>query len=116
MLQLAKSAICAGLVTLLRSEGLTSADVSALYISGGFGSYLNKDSASKIGLVPVGLAARSTTVGNAALAGAAMLLLHKDMAAGAATIAEGATTLDLATNPIFSDQYMAGMMLEEVEI
>ena len=116
MLQLAKSAICAGLVTLLRSEGMTSADVSTLYISGGFGSYLNKDSASRIGLVPAGLAARSTTVGNAALAGAAMLLLHKDMATEAKAIAAGATTLDLATNPIFSDQYMSGMMLEEVEI
>ena len=115
MLQLAKSAICAGLVTLLRSEGMTSADVSTLYISGGFGSYLNKDSASRIGLVPAGLAARSTTVGNAALAGAAMLLLNKDMATRAVTVAQGATILDLATNPIFADQYMAGMMLEKVE-
>ena len=115
MLQLAKSAICAGLVTLLRSEGITSADVSTLYISGGFGSYLNKDSASRIGLVPAGLAARSTTVGNAALAGAAMLLLHKDMATEAKSVVAGATTLDLATNPIFSDQYMSGMMLEEVD-
>ena len=40
-----------------------------------------------------------------------MLLLHKDMADGAATVAEGATTLDLATTPIFSDQYMAGFVL-----
>lgn len=116
MLQLAKSAVCAGLVTLMQSERLTSADVSALYISGGFGSYLNRDSASKIGLVPVGLAARSVAVGNAALAGAAMLLLNKDMTAGVATIAERASVLDLATNPIFSDQYMSGMMLEEVEL
>lgn len=56
MLQLAKSAICAGLLTLLESAGLDPEDVAILYIAGGFGNYLNKKSAARIGLLPRALA------------------------------------------------------------
>ena len=114
MLQLAKSAICAGLVTLIETEKLNVTDISTLYIAGGFGNYLNKKSAARIGLLPVDLAESSKAVGNAALAGASMILLNDVIKERAEEIARSANTLDLSTNPVFSDQYMSGMMLEEV--
>ena len=116
MLQLAKSAICAGIVTLIKNEKLNGSDISALYIAGGFGNYLNKESAAKIGLLPRELAEISKSVGNAALGGASMLLLSEKLREKAADIAKGANLLDLSTNPTFSEQYMSGMMLEELTL
>lgn len=114
MLQLAKSAICAGLVTLIETEKLNASDISNLYIAGGFGNYLNKDSAAKIGLLPRELAKKSKAVGNAALAGASMMLLNNEIKEKTAELVKNANTIDLSTNPTFSEQYMSGMMLEEV--
>ena len=114
MLQLAKSAICAGLMTLLERAGISKDRSSVLYVAGGFGTYLNKNNAARIGLLPRALAQRAKAVGNAALAGASMLLLSGDLAASADMIAQKAEVVDLATSPIFSEHYMSGMLLDEV--
>ena len=114
MLQLAKSAICAGLVTLMDSENLAASNVNTLYIAGGFGNYLNKNNAAKIGLLPKELAHRSETVGNAALAGASMLLFDSDLRQKARMLATSATTVELSSDPIFSERFILGMMLGEM--
>ena len=114
MLQLAKSAICAGLRTLIQGATLVPADVSTLSIAGGFGSYLNTANAAKIGLLPKELAQNATAVGNAALAGASMLLLKVQLGQQAADLALSATVLDLSTSATFSDFYISGMMLDEM--
>jgi len=113
MLQLAKSAICAGLLTLTDAGGLKPREISRLYIAGGFGNYLNTDSAVEIGLLPRELAAAAQTVGNAAISGAAMLLLDASKKAAARELAQKATVLDLSTSPVFSERYMMGMMFEK---
>ncbi len=114
MLQLAKSAICAGLISLLDSGELTAADVPKLFVAGGFGNYLSFANAARIGLLPKKLAAVSKTVGNAALSGAAMMLLNGDMKKRAELIAKSAKTLDLTSNPIFTEKYIDGMMFLEI--
>jgi len=110
MLQLAKSAICAGLLTLIDTKNLNAADIPSIYIAGGFGNLLNKDSAVKIGLLPRKLVQSSITVGNAALGGAAMLLLNSDMKTTAENISQNADVLDLSTNKTFSEHYINGML------
>lgn len=114
MLQLAKSAICAGLMTLIQNEKLQPSDIQTLYIAGGFGSYLNMQSAAKIGLLPAELAKTANIVGNAALSGASMLLLNANIKEQAAMFAQGVAILDLSTNPTFSDLYMSGMIVGEL--
>lgn len=111
MFQLAKSAVCAGMLTLIESEGIKPSDISKLYIAGGFGNYLNKESAAKIGLFPKELAIVSKTVGNAALGGAEMLLLNSELRVEVKSLAKDAKVLDLSTSPVFSDFYMSGMIL-----
>lgn len=113
MLQLAKSAICAGMLTLTESVGLNPSDIDRLYIAGGFGNYLNKDNAVKLGLLPKSLAAVSDTVGNAAIGGATMILLNSKIKTVAQTVARNAIVLDLSTNSAFSEHYMMGMLFEE---
>jgi len=80
----------------------------------GFGNYLNKKSAAKVGLLPRTLAEKSLAVGNAALAGASMLLLNSELRSTSEDISKSAKILELSTNPIFSDKYISGMMLGEV--
>ncbi len=49
--QLAKAAISAGIATLLYNSRKSEDDVVHLYIAGGFGNYINKESAAKMGLI-----------------------------------------------------------------
>lgn len=113
-LQLAKSAICAGIGTAMRQQHVDAAQISTLYIAGGFGHYLNPQSAARIGLLPRSLSQKIKAVGNAALDGAALLLLDKNAIKRATALASAATTLELSTSPVFAELYMSGMLLEEV--
>ena len=112
MFQLAKSAIYAGIITLMRHGNLSAEAVRALYIAGGFGTYLNQDNAVRVGLIPRELKDVTEAVGNAALAGASMLLLSVDKRYEAEALAKKARVLDLTSNPRFSDFFFAGMSLE----
>ncbi|MDT8281014.1 MAG: ASKHA domain-containing protein, partial [Erythrobacter sp.] len=47
---LAKAAIAAGIMTLLSQAGKRVEDIDIVYLAGGFGSYVNKISAVRIGL------------------------------------------------------------------
>ncbi len=69
-IQLAKSAICAGVYTLLEKTDTDATSVEALYICGGFGSHLDIDSACNIGLLPSEVSDKIKVIGNAALSGA----------------------------------------------
>ena len=113
MLQLAKSAICAGILTVLQARNVSCEQLSAAFVAGGFGRYLNPENAARIGLLPRALCHKIKTVGNAALDGAAMLLLRRDALAKAQRLAKSATVLELSTSAVFAEQYMSGMMLEE---
>ena len=108
--QLAKSAIHAGMRTLIDTAGLDCEEVATLYIAGGFGSYLDVKNAGKIGLLPEELTDRVTVLGNAALTGAAMLLLCEDLRPVCEKQARETRIVELATNPVFVSEYMERMM------
>jgi uncharacterized 2Fe-2S/4Fe-4S cluster protein (DUF4445 family) len=112
-LQLAKSAICAGVNTLLEESDIDVADVSRFYVAGGFGSYLNMKSAERIGLFPRGLSTKTLVVGNAALEGASMLLLDPTLRDDGRKIAESAKLLELSGNSTFAEKYIMGMTFEQ---
>ena len=112
-LQLAKSAIYAGIHTLLSQRGLQMSDLERLLIAGGFGTYLNIENAQKIGLLPRGIQGVCEVTGNSALDGASLLLLDESMIEKAVRIAEGVTALDLSTSRTFSDFYISAMLFPE---
>jgi len=72
--QLAKGAIAAGIDILMRELGVTLSQIDHLYLAGGFGNYIDKSSACAIGLLPPELLDRVTPIGNAAGAGARLML------------------------------------------
>jgi len=67
--QLAKSAIRAGLEILIRRAGLKSSDISDFYIAGGFGYNIDRKSAVGIGLLPAELEGKIKLAGNSVLGG-----------------------------------------------
>ena len=108
--QLAKSAIHAGMRTMIKAAKLSCDGVKTLYIAGGFGSYLDVKNAGKIGLLPEELVERVAVLGNAALTGAAMLLLCTDLRASCEKLARETRIVELATNPVFVNEYVERMM------
>ena len=108
--QLAKAAIAAGMEILLETAGTTWDKVRALYIAGGFGSHLNLQSAADIGLLPPALVDRAQSIGNAALAGAALTLLDRETHPVLARIASSAKHVNLGGNPRFNERYVERML------
>ena len=109
-LQLAKSAIRAGMETLLSRAGVLPEQVETLYLAGGFGSCLNPKSAGAIGLIPPRLAPRAEGLGNAALLGAAAILLREEGRRRALAISKEAVHLELSQDPDFMERYVEHMM------
>ena len=110
--QLAKAAIAAGIQTLLDSAGVSMGEVSRLYIAGGFGSHLNVDSAAAIGLIPPELASRVEIIGNAALSGAAAMLLDGQYRQTGRQVAALSSHVNLGGNPKFNENYIEHMLFE----
>ena len=113
--QLAKAAMAAGVAALLHSAGCREQDVSAVHVAGGFGSHLNIGSAAAIGLISPGLAPRVRVIGNAALDGAAMLLMDASLRQKLRTLAAQAKHVRLDGNPFFRDRYVEEMLFPEAE-
>lgn len=109
-MQLAKAAIAAGIQTLLEVSETDCSQIETLYIAGGFGSHLNIESAARIGLIPKALADRVEIIGNAALAGAAQLLLDREKLIQIRQIAAASKHWNLGGNPKFNDHYMNAMI------
>ncbi len=109
-IQLAKSAIRAGLETLLHHAGVEKEGLSQLAVAGGFGSFMDLGSAAAIGLLPPESVKYCRVLGNAALAGASMILRNSPLAEESAALAKSASTADLASDPYFMEQYVEQMM------
>jgi uncharacterized 2Fe-2S/4Fe-4S cluster protein (DUF4445 family) len=72
--QLAKSAIASGVKILLKQAGLGFEQIDVLFLAGGFGNYINADSAIRIGLLPVAMKDRIIPLGNTSGTGAILAL------------------------------------------
>lgn len=112
-IQLAKSAICAGLITLLEEENIPAEQVDRFTIAGGFGSSMNVDSACAIGLFPADLKEKCEFIGNGALGGASMLLMNRALRTESEEMAKQANEISLSASPAFMDYYVDCMSFME---
>ncbi len=112
-IQLAKSAIRAGFEVLLRRFGAGYEDISALYIAGGFGYYLDVKKACSIGMIPKELLDRTKAIGNSSLNGAVLFLKNLETSCEITTeLAERAKEISLSNDSDFGELYMEHMMFE----
>ncbi|MDR1538870.1 MAG: ASKHA domain-containing protein [Clostridiales bacterium] len=112
-LQLAKSAIAAGMESLLRISGCEPSELNEMLFAGGFGNFLNPDESARIGLIPKAARLKAKAVGNTSLFGAAMALFSRKARQDIAAIAKTAVEVKLSSNPLFTELYMDHMMFEE---
>lgn len=111
--QLAKAAMAAGTAALLNSAACTGDRVETLYVAGGFGSHLEPASAAAIGLLPPVLLRRVKGLGNAALDGAAMLLLDTSLRQKLRSLKACTEHVRLDGNGFFSSRYIEEMLFPE---
>jgi uncharacterized 2Fe-2S/4Fe-4S cluster protein (DUF4445 family) len=109
-LQLAKGAIRAGIQILLSRLDLSESDIREVYLAGGFGNYVDPDSAVAIGLLPTFQNARITPVGNAAGSGAKMALVSTKAFKDAVMIARRIKHVKLANIPEFQQEFAKGVL------
>ena len=111
--QLAKGAIYAGIYLMAKQLGLEVKDICKVQLAGAFGSFLNPESACRIGLLPEELLSRIEAVGNAAGSGARMLACDRDLLGFAQELTRKVEFLELASLPEFSRAFAKAMNFRE---
>jgi len=111
-IQLAKGAIRAGVEVLLREAGIGYEDVQDFIIAGAFGTYLDLESALRVGMFPPLPPERFRQAGNAAGMGAKQLLISKKTREKAAEMVRDARYVELTTHPAFADIYVRALSFE----
>jgi len=110
-LQLASGAIRAGIVILLRRAGLEPADLDRVLIAGGFGNFIRRSRAQRIGLLPPEIATdRIHYQGNTSLAGARLVALSRRARQQAEQLARRTEHVDLSTDPGFQHAFAEAMI------
>lgn len=107
--QLAKGAILGGILTLMKKLGITIDDLDRILIAGAFGSYIDKQSAIQMGLLPPVPVEKITSIGNAAGVGSSMALLSKKVRRQAEEQTRAIEHVELAQDEDFQDYYISGM-------
>lgn len=111
--QLAKGAVCAGIILMAKRLGLDVKDIQKVQLAGAFGSFLNPESACRIGLLPEELLGKIESVGNAAGSGAKMLAWDKKMLPLTHELRDKIEFLELASLPEFSRTFANAMNFRE---
>lgn len=112
-IQFAKGAIMAGITVLLQAAGITIDDLDEVVLAGAFGSYLNLDTATALGLLPRLPLDRYRQVGNAAGDGARQMLVSRSARQQAIDIASRIDYIELTVYPGFRRIYARSMMLND---
>jgi uncharacterized 2Fe-2S/4Fe-4S cluster protein (DUF4445 family) len=110
-IQLAKAAIRAGQEVLLAEAGIKPEAIDRIIIAGAFGTYIDVQSAMRIGMFPALPTKRFHQVGNAAGAGARQMLASVAMRKVADELAERIEYIELTTHPDFSALFMDALYL-----
>ena len=108
-IQLAKSAVRAGLEVLIHQAGATYDTIDHVYLAGGFGLYLRPEQAGQIGLLPQELIAKTSAVGNTSLQGATAAVCHSQVLPAMKTIVSHAQDIVLSNHKAFQDMYIQYM-------
>lgn len=113
-LQLATAAIRAATTLLLARADLEPSDLKQVLVGGGFGNFIRRSKAQRIGLLPPQVAHSDITfVGNTALAGAQLAAVSKRARLMAEDLAAKTERLDLSFDPAFHTAYVESMFFPE---
>jgi len=113
-LQLATGAIRAGVSILLRMGGVAVSELKRILIAGGFGSFIRRNHAQRIGLLPGEVDHRLIRyVGNTSLAGAKWALLSTAARQHAEHLARTTQHVQLSEDPDFQNEFAEAMIFPD---
>ena len=107
--QLAKSAVCSAILSLMKTEGVAFDDISHMYISGGFSNKINISNAVNSGLLPRELAGKTVALNNSSLQGTVKFALEQNELE---ELTKMIKYVDLSSNKYFTDLFVNNMMFE----
>ena len=113
---LSKAAVYAGFMTLLDQAGMDFSMVDRVWVTGGFGQYLNFERAISIGLLPDIERVKFAYLGNSSVAGAYMALLSADLRAEARKVSNSMTYIDFSSNSRFMDEFTSAQFLPHTNV
>ena len=96
--------------------GIEVSDIDRVLLAGAFGSFLNADQASRIGLLPAGLEGKATAVGNAAGVGACRMALARSEFERTNELLKQIEFVELANLPEFMGCFARHMGFKEREV
>ncbi|MBR3864240.1 MAG: DUF4445 domain-containing protein [Clostridia bacterium] len=110
--QLAKSAISAGMETLLLENDVKIEEIDKVFVAGGLGYFMNVQNACEVGLLPKYLKDKAIAVGNSCLSGIKLCLLQQNQLYKVNEIAKSIKIIELSFSKVFQDKYVENMMFE----
>lgn len=111
-IQLAKSAVRAGVETLLLRYGATYEDIDRVFLAGGFGYKIDLEKTIGIGMLPEEFRAKTTAIGNSSLGGAVVYLTEGDAKERLKQVVELSTEVELSSDKDFNNFYTEFMFFE----
>ncbi|MFA5452526.1 MAG: ASKHA domain-containing protein [Candidatus Methanomethylophilaceae archaeon] len=112
---LTKAAIYSAVRSLVKNLGVDFSNIEKIHIAGGFGNFIDMESAITIGLFPDINRNKYSYLGNASLAGAKHALLSQTFRERIDVVFERMTYLDLSSDPVFFDEYMSAQFLPHTD-
>ena len=112
----AKGAMYSATLTLLEEIGLKINDIEKIILAGGFGSYIDLESAITIGLLPEIDPEKVTYLGNGSLLGCKINCLTNALRRDVGKVVNMMTSFEMAATPSYMDHYMAALFLPHTEL
>ncbi|OPL10426.1 MAG: metal-binding protein [Firmicutes bacterium ML8_F2] len=113
-LQLAKGAIHAGLMILIKEAGIQEKDLDQVLLAGAFGNYVSRESALAIGLLPQLPIDKIKAVGNAAGDGARVALASKSERDRAVKLPHQVKHMELSTRMDFQEFFIEAISFPKI--
>ncbi len=110
-----KGAIFHGLHTLLKYLNLDFSDIKRVYISGGFGSFLNIKKAKVLGLLPDIEDEKFVVLGNTSLIGSTLFLISKEIRKRTYKALDNMTYVDLSSLPMYMNEYTSSLFIPHTD-
>ncbi len=114
-LQLASGAIRAAINILLKTAGVSFPDIHKIFVAGGFGNFIRRSHAKRIGMLPPLPDSRIFYIGNTSLVGAKYVLLSADMLAEVEKIISEVQFVDVSSDIEFQMEFASAMIFPGAE-
>jgi uncharacterized 2Fe-2S/4Fe-4S cluster protein (DUF4445 family) len=107
--QMAKSAIRAGIEILVNKFGCSYNQISKVYMAGGFGNGIDINNASTIGIIPKSFLNKVEFIGNSSMFGTVEYLTNKNTKTNMNHIIDIVETVDISLDDEFNEKFISNI-------